>query len=111
MDDDKGTSLIFVNTSKGREVFGHIENKMEYKEVNLDQAIALNPAAIRAARSNRNRSGFFDELDKIPFDQLVKKYCTEKYLVRVKRKIKTVIRNILEKVGLLETAKRVLRKG
>lgn len=110
MDDDKGTSLIFVNTSKGREVFSQIENKMKYKKVNLDQAIEFNPAAIRCAKSNRNRKKFFDGLDKIPFDQLVKKYCTDKYSIRVKRKVKIVTCKILEKMGLLGIIKQVLRK-
>ena len=110
MDDDKGTSLIFVNTSKGREVFDQIKNKMISKEVSLDQAIVFNPAAIRSAESNQNRSKFFDELDKIPLDQLIKKYCTDKYWVRVKGKVKIVTCKILEKVGLLRIIKQVLRK-
>jgi len=110
MDDDKGTSLVFVNTTKGKEVFGQIENKMKYKEVELDQAIVFNPAAIRSAESNQNRSKFFDKLDEIPFDQLIKKYCTDKYSVRVKRKVKIVTCKILEKMGLLRIIKQVLHK-
>ena len=110
MDDDKGTSLMFVNTTKGKEVFGQIENKMKYKEVELDQAIVFNPAAIRSAESNQNRSKFFDKLDEIPFDQLIKKYCTDKYSVRVKRKVKIVTCKILEKMGLLRIIKQVLHK-
>ena len=41
-DDDKGISNIFVNTEKGFEIFEKIRDKLEFMEINLEQAICKN---------------------------------------------------------------------
>ena len=111
MDDDKGTSLIFVNSKAGQAIIEQIVDKMQYKEVDIVEAVRYNPAAIKSAVANPHREKFFEELDKLTFDELVKKYCTDKLSVRVKRKTKLVASAILKKLGVLGFAKRVIRTG
>jgi coenzyme F420-reducing hydrogenase beta subunit len=111
MDDDKGTSLIFVNSKAGQAIIEQIVDKMQYKEVDIVEAVRYNPAAIKSAVANPHREKFFEELDKLTFDELVKKYCTDKLSVRVKRKTKLVASAILKKLGVLGFAKRVLRRA
>lgn len=111
MDDDKGTSLIFVNSKAGQAIIEQIVDKMQYKEVDIVEAVRYNPAAIKSAVANPHREKFFEELDKLTFDELVKKYCTDKLSVRVKRKTKLVASAILKKLGELGFAKRVLRRA
>lgn len=101
LDDDKGTSLIFVNSAKGQAMFVKIKEAMLYKEVDINQAVLYNSAAIKSIKYNPNRKRFFDELENLPFDKLVKKYCTDKMSVRIKRKIKSIVRTILQITGLL----------
>lgn len=108
MDDDKGTSLIFVNSKAGKDMIECISNKMRFKEVDINEAIKYNSAAIKSVASNPNREKFLEELHKITFDELVKKYCTDKLSVRVKKKVKPIVSTALKKLGLLGFAKRIL---
>jgi len=77
MDDDKGTSLIFVHSEKGKELLTRIRDNIVLKEVDINKAVAYNPSAIRSAEKNPNREKFLEELDLLPFDELYRKYCTK----------------------------------
>lgn len=50
MDDDKGTSLIFVNSPKGQELFDSIKLSFNYKEVCSEEAIIYNSAMIQSVK-------------------------------------------------------------
>ena len=106
MDDDKGTSLIFVNSKAGQAMIEQIADKMKFKEVDINEAVKYNSAAIKSVDTNSNREKFFEELHKLTFDELVKKYCTDKLSIRVKRKTKAVLKKILMKVRLFGLAKK-----
>lgn len=110
IDDDKGTSLIFVNSAVGQTMLDRIKNKIECKEVDIDKAVSYNSAAIKSVAYNPNREDFFGELDQLDFDKLVKKYCTDKLEVRVKRKVKSTIGVILKKTGTINLVKSILNK-
>ena len=109
MDDDKGTSLIFVNSAYGQVMLEQIKDKILYKEVDIEQAVVFNPSAIKSVAYNPKREHFFEEVDGMAFDRLVKKYCTDKAFVRIKRKVTFVARKILKKLGLLRVVKQILR--
>ena len=102
MDDDKGTSLVFVNSEKGHEMFKEIKDKITLKEVDIKEAVSYNSAAIKSARFNPKRNSFFEDLDSIPFKSMVKKYCSDPMLTRIKRDIKSTSRTILKKLGFLD---------
>ena len=110
MDDDKGTSLVFVNSARGKSMFNQINDNILYKEVDINQAVAYNSAAIKSVEQNPKRDKFFEELDKISFDKLVKKYCSDSVLMRIMRKAKSVVRIALDKIGLLKILKNLLRR-
>ena len=97
MDDDKGTSLIFVNSKAGQAMIEKIADKMQFKEVDINEAIKYNPAAIKSAASNSNREKFFKEIHTLAFDKLVKKYCTDSIMVRIKRKAKSLVYKVVKK--------------
>ena len=97
MDDDKGTSLVIVNSEKGKQIFEQIKDKIIYKQVNFEEAIIYNPSMTESVKPGPNREKFFENLDKMPFDELVKKYtytpsAFRRIIWKVKRKIKKVIR-------------------
>lgn len=77
MDDDKGTSLIFVHSEKGKELLDQIRSYIVLRDVDINKAVAYNPSAIRSAENNPNRDKFFEEMDLLPFDELYWKYCTK----------------------------------
>lgn len=95
MDDDKGTSLIFINSSLGQVMLEKIKEKIIINKTNIDIAVKYNLAAIKSATYNFNRDSFFEELDKYPFDKLIKKYCKDSLMIRLKKKIKLVMNNNL----------------
>ncbi len=92
MDDNKGTSLVIVHSEKGKRLLEEIKPKIKCKQVNFDEAIKYNPSMISTVKPDPKRKEFFENLGKMPFDQLVKKYTYRRSLVRrVLSKIKHTI--------------------
>ena len=83
---------------------------MLYKEVDIETAIKYNPSAIKSPIHNSKRDKFFNEIDELSFEQLVKKFCTESVLERTKSKSKIMIYNFLKKVHFLELSKKIISK-
>ena len=72
MDDDKGVSLVFVNTGKGAEVFDSLSDKLEKKVSGFEDAIKRNQAVVKSSSPHRNRKRFFSQVNKCKdFDMLV----------------------------------------
>ena len=110
MDDDKGTSLIFINSETGQALFNEIKDRMSYQEVDMQESIKYNSAAIKSSLYNPKRNGFMAEKETLPFDRLVKKYCSDKPTVKLKRILKAKARLVLIKMGVLEQTKNFMRK-
>ena len=75
MDQDRGTSLVMVNSDKGQRLFDSIKNKIIWKQFTFDDAKAGNPAltsSLKASKPNRNQ--FFEALEKEPFEKVAAKY-------------------------------------
>ena len=65
-DDDKGTSLILLNSPKGAKIYQELECRTQ--EVDFDEAIQYNRAWDTPYSENPNRSLFFQEYKKHPAD-------------------------------------------
>lgn len=96
MDDDKGTSLIFVNSPKGQSMLEEIRDRISCKEVDINQAVSYNSAAINSVEYNPKRDCFFLDLGKSDFERLLRKYCSDRLLVEIKRKVKSVVQALLK---------------
>lgn len=107
MDDDKGTSLILVNSNAGKILFEQIKEKTLFKKVDVNKAILYNSSAVRSVKYNPNREKFLRDKDIATFGCLVKKYCRDS----LGYKIKLTIRIGLKKMGLLDVAKKFLKRG
>lgn len=106
LDDDQGTSLVLINSLSGKAMFEVIKKAMVYKEVDVNRAVNNNPAAIKSSIRHPKYQLFFDELEQMPFDKLVKIHCSETFLIKLKRKMKCHFVIGLRKVGLDEWAKK-----
>lgn len=73
MDDDKGTSLVLLNSSKGEEIFEALKEKMNCKEVEFEKAVKHNPMIKRSARPFE-RKRFMNDFKKRPFAKVIEKY-------------------------------------
>lgn len=111
MDDDKGTSLIFINSDVGQAVIEKLRDKVLSEKVDINEAVKYNSAAIKSVNFNSKRESFFKELDKLPFDRLVKKYCKDNVLIIIKRKFKSFLYKCLKKMGLLNLVKKLLGRS
>ncbi len=80
MFDDKGTSLVFVNTLKGHSLFEAISNKITLKESRVTEAVAYNSAAYKSVEKPAKRSMFFKLVNIVNFDKAVK-ICTSKHII------------------------------
>lgn len=89
MDQDKGTSLILVNSLKGKQLFEDIKQDVYWKEFTLSDAIKGNPAIESSLESSSmNREDFFNDLDKLSFDKVAKKYFFQKNRINIFHKLK-----------------------
>ena len=75
MDDNKGTSVVLLNTEHGKALFEYVADKVVQCDSMVEYAIAGNPCIVRSSTPHPKRSEFFANLDKYTLDQLIKKYC------------------------------------
>ena len=86
--ENKGTSLILVHTEKGKRLLESRED-IFLQQCDLEKAIKGNPSILQHKPANKNRDKFFNELDRLEINELVKKYIKQpSFLKRVFRKVK-----------------------
>lgn len=74
MDQDKGTSLVMINSEKGKDFFDGIKNEIVCKEFTMEDARKGNPAIYSSLKNTgTNRDKFFSDLDKYSFDVVAKR--------------------------------------
>lgn len=91
MDDDKGISLVLVNTNKGKQLFDEISDNIIYERSNVIEC--MQPNLKEPSKANRRREEFWSDYYKKGFIYILKKY--QHYGVR--NKIKRLIKRILNK--------------
>lgn len=101
MDDDKGTSLVLVNTKKGSLVFEAIIGVVALRESDFDDAVRVNPAIIRSPICNKKRDQFFKRFNRHNFDALVQKLLSPSIASRciqlMRRAVDFILRRLLSR--------------
>lgn len=92
MNDNKGTSLVIVNSEKGQWLFEKIKDKIKCEHVNIEDALKYNPSMVTSVKENPKREEFFDMLRNSSFNRAVNK-CIPKENI-IKKIIKKVLRKI-----------------
>ena len=62
LDDDNGTSLILINSKKGKDIFEEICPQLVYRSIDVDSAIPYNRSIIESAKFNKKRALFFKRI-------------------------------------------------
>ena len=75
MNDNKGTSVVLLNTTPGSMLFESVADKVVQCDSKVENAIAGNPCIVRSGKPHPKRAEFFANLDKYSLDQLIKMYC------------------------------------
>lgn len=100
LEQNLGTSLIMINSRKGESFFEGIKDKLIVKQFRLEDIIPGNKTAILGGLlpypAHINRKDFFEDLDKMSFDECAAKYFPyeQKSAVTIKSKLKNVLRII-----------------
>ena len=97
MNDDKGTSLVIINSKKGNQLFEKIKQNTIYKEEDFEEAIKYNPSMINSVKLHKNRENFFKELENNNLEVLVKKHTKRPLYRRILGKIKRIIKKVIKK--------------
>lgn len=92
MDDDKGTSLVMINTEKGFDTF--LQMKCKVQETNYAQAFEYNPSIERSVQVPALRSFFFKRLEKGDYNQAIEltiRKMRPSIMARIRNKIKYLL--------------------
>ena len=89
LDEDKGTSMILINSSKGEELFEKIKAKIIYKKIISEEVFNENICIAKSPERKEARDFVFKNIDKLSYEELQKKYFpAPNFLEKVKIKIK-----------------------
>ena len=91
-DDDKGVSLVLLNTEKGKLFFEKASEDIEIKKVNIDDGLKLNPNLQHPSVIHPNRIQFEKDYKKHGFRYVFNKYGEAGWRFRIKREIKRIIK-------------------
>ena len=96
MFDDKGTSLVFVNSDKGKELFESIRGNIRFEEVDINEAVKWNSSAYQSVSLNKKRDKFFEIIENKDFEQAIKCCTKESFVCMFFRKAKRKLKQILK---------------
>lgn len=71
LDNEKGTSVVLVNSEKGRKLLALSQDKLVLHKRNLDEVIAGNSCLLNVAPPGKYRTYFFKHMDRYRFDDLL----------------------------------------
>lgn len=95
-DDNKGTSVVFVHTQKGREILEQLSDKMDCLKVDIEDAYKENGSLVNSSPAHSGRDEFLEQITADNFEDLVKKYFPQEsvqksgLLQRIKRKLEKI---------------------
>lgn len=94
LDNDMGTSLVMLNSQKGKSYFETIKSTIIEKEVPFESILGGNRALVQSLDAPLvDRVSFYEDLDKMPFQDIAAKYIRRPIdILTWKRKLKNVLR-------------------
>lgn len=95
MDDDKGTSVVFVHTEKGRTALA----RMEQRAVTLEEASRENPAILRSVSANPLREQVMEQVRKGTFEAVTPLISPPATPKKTSGPIQSFLRRVIRFVG------------
>ncbi|NWH05029.1 Coenzyme F420 hydrogenase/dehydrogenase, beta subunit C-terminal domain [Desulfobacter latus] len=106
--DDKGTSLILVNTAAGQTSLESCHDHLFLGTADIETAMGRNPNLYNPSSRPPKRNHFYRDLEILTFPALIRKYKLraptrkEKMFTEAKRKVKRFLRRILQNLNFKE---------
>ena len=106
-EDDKGTSLVLVNNLKGHKWLANCGSKLFLGKADMDTAIAGNPMLVRSAFKPSQRNTFYDDLDILSFERVIRKYqlCCPSFYRRASSRLKHKLKRVFQCATCLKIKK------
>lgn len=104
LDENKGTSMIKINTRKGEKFFSQFAGNIYYERCSLEEANTnSNPAFNKAIPPGKRREEFFMDYRELPFEKVLRKYVPDKGTVLsvIRRKTKGLLHRCRRIAGAL----------
>lgn len=98
LDDNIGTSLVLINSEKGKSFFESVQSKIKCIELPYQAALAGNKALTTSLPAPKiDRKSFFDDTYSLSFDELAEKYFPDRRdVLSFKQKIKQLARVVID---------------
>ena len=108
-DDNRGVSLVLLNTKKGQKLFDEIKEDLVCIRSNKNEAVQR--SLWKPVKCNVNQNKFWDDLDRHGYEYVAKKYSSYGLLKQIKIRIfEKIPKQILEKMGIKNFVKQKLLK-
>lgn len=78
MDTDLGTSLVMLNSEKGKYLYEQIKNRLFVNKRDFAEACRGNKCILEAPVFNRKREVFWQDIDSMDIIQNIKRFCKER---------------------------------
>lgn len=72
--DNKGISLVLVNTEKAQEMLPELEKAAQMRAVNFQLAVQRNPNIIRSTDAPAVRESFMEDVRRLSYEELAGKW-------------------------------------
>lgn len=92
--DDKGISLLLEQSEKGQLLFDTVKEHSRYCQIDVETAVKINSMATKSGEMHPKRKQFFRNLDRLPFDELMRRYSKRPTT------LKAAVKKVLRKLGL-----------
>ena len=96
-DDNKGTSVVFVHSQKGREILNQLKPKIDYLKVDIEDTYRENRSLMDSSVMHDRRDDFLERITAENFEKLVREYFFQEneqklgLLQRIKRKLDRIL--------------------
>lgn len=98
MDDNRGTSLVLINTEKGRKLFDTISSSLDYCFTSIERAASFNPSIVSSAKLTDKREEFFRRLDTGEnVESIISSITKQPLKRRIINKAKSAIKKIIDR--------------
>ena len=91
LDDDLGTSVILVNSERGKQLMSWISEDLVIERRSLNEVIAGNDCLLHSAPIGEFREYFFQQIDKMPFEKLIYIIAEKSLHLTARERIKRIL--------------------
>ena len=92
LDDDKGTSLVLINSQKGADLFSNVRDSLSCYKKDFSSIFAGNKCFTDSVVIPSKSEAFLKSLDKLPFSIAINKFTKVSFFKRMINKIRKILR-------------------